>query len=223
MIYETPSHPKPRVWADSDQPGFWAKFAMDSAWTGSRKSALLYKLRRMKLCREPSLRDHTDGMLFLDMVNEKTDNLEALLAQSIGQNLGNLGCCDRCLNHKGIFSSCVTVASLKDIMPECANCHLKGEREECNFVDGLEYLTEDPDTRPLQRENETHREQPESVEVIDRLIEEEYRFIDEIMDSSADSSAEYSRRLTGHSQHISQLKTRRLSLLAAEKRAQRMN
>lgn len=122
--------PDPSVGEDEADNGFWARRARQCPWKKGRNLAkkpgtLLYLLKQLPTLREPTLRETMErsGERFDNVVGAMRSNIEALLAQAVGIKTAPGRECLSCQQGNGYFVSCVTVPSLFNKMPCCANCH----------------------------------------------------------------------------------------------------
>lgn len=138
MDFASLDPPQPIIGSDGAEPGFWAHAAYENPWSRGRRNSFLngstlYQLRQNVLHREPGLREsraNFDGRRFYRAVGNKTENLEALLAQSTGPQVTPGEECDSCQKKRGPFVSCVIAPG---IFNECANCHWSQQGRRCSF------------------------------------------------------------------------------------------
>lgn len=141
----TPDHapgtsiPDPSVGETEAENGFWARRARRCPWKKGRNLAkkpgtLLYQLKQLPILREPTLRETMEisGERFDNVVGSMRSNIEALLAQAVGIKAAPGRECASCQEGNGYFVSCVTVPSLFNKMPCCANCHWR-KKGRCVF------------------------------------------------------------------------------------------
>lgn len=162
-----PDAPQPLIGRDDPDPGFWALSAYENPWSRGRRNShnndtTLFQLRQNNLSREPGLRESRatyDGPRFYRAVGSKTENVEALLAQSTGPKVPPGEECDSCNWKLGPFVSCVIVPG---VLTECANCHWSQQGHRCSFISN----------RPETRFNRPQRNLAQELEEL-RVAREE--------------------------------------------------
>ncbi|KAJ5400819.1 hypothetical protein N7465_011308 [Penicillium sp. CMV-2018d] len=125
----------PLVGQNGPDTGFSATRAKECPWQKGFKlkkkpSEKLHTLIALPTQREPSLRKEKDPLQFDNHIGQKKTNIEALLAQAVGDSVPANTHSSNCQREQGQFVSCIIVSSLADEMPECANCHWA--RFKCN-------------------------------------------------------------------------------------------
>ncbi|KAJ5937619.1 hypothetical protein N7454_003961 [Penicillium verhagenii] len=138
ILYPTP------VIGNDTQPGFWSNFSINGAWfvhksspIGHRVGSKICMLRNLPPRREPGLRIEggpLTGDQFFTKVNRRRENVESLVAQSVGMEVLPGQECDSCKRKLGPFTSCVVVPSLGNKFLSCANCHWQSRGKRCSFM-----------------------------------------------------------------------------------------
>lgn len=134
------------------QPGYWAGIAKRPPFPRSRRQfqkpgTLLYSMKALPALREPTLRvSHTDkpnwpptGSNLGFLVNQKIQNIEALLAQVVSPDVfeGDAAC-SNCRTGDGLYTVCVRVPGQN----QCANCHHGRQGSRCSFQQLMDSTTE---------------------------------------------------------------------------------
>ncbi|KAJ5917249.1 hypothetical protein N7466_010803 [Penicillium verhagenii] len=144
MQAPTPALDPPPVIGNDTQPGYWAWVSVNGDWftrgirpIGRRPGSKIHTLRQLPLRREPGLRIEgrpLTGPQFFTKVNKRLENVESLVAQSVGIEVLPGQECDSCKRKMGPFTSCVIVPSLGTMFPSCANCHWSSKGRRCSFI-----------------------------------------------------------------------------------------
>ncbi|KAJ5989749.1 hypothetical protein N7522_009956 [Penicillium canescens] len=147
----------PTVGGPNILPGFWANRAKECPWPkGARivltAGTLLFQLVALPLKREPALKPPNrtkrdwppTGEEFDKFTAKKKANVEALVAQAVGELREPQDACSSCKKGDGIYSGCVTIPGLS----HCAVCHHSGNQGSAESAktqqgDGDEIVLED--------------------------------------------------------------------------------